>query len=162
QVALAKVPNHDPLYLRCWERERELITGIEPLPPLPEGLNWPPFRFRRGLPWHLGVNDFATLMREMPRLLGLMPLGALRISADHGIDTQALARAPWLARMERLEFNLGPLGRAHIEQLLASPHLARLRELAFYFEGIAADGLSALLAAPLVAGLRKLELGHNF
>jgi Leucine-rich repeat (LRR) protein len=125
-------------------------------------MRWSPFCYRRGFAWRLMVFDLDGFLSEAPRLFALAPIGALDVDARSVADLSGLAKSPWLARIERLEFSLGELSPVTIRQLLDSPHLGRLRELAFEFAGITGPGLRLLLSSPLAGRMRGLGLGNNF
>src|SRR5262249_52097078 len=81
QIAPAQVPEHAALPLRGarrW-RDRGATDPAPPLPPLPDGLRWPPFAYRRGFPWVIEALDVSVLVREAPRLFELAPIQALDI-----------------------------------------------------------------------------------
>src|SRR5262249_9986232 len=60
QVALARVPEHDPLWSTCRQHDPNAILGWSltyPLPTLPEGFSWRSHRTRRGFSWQASVLD---------------------------------------------------------------------------------------------------------
>lgn len=165
QVHLARVPEHDPMWVQCRRRDPDALRGwmmAHTLPRLPEGLSWRRFRFHRGFPWLASVTDIALLLKDSKRLFTAAPIQALELDHDCGVvaNFHRFAEWPGLANLTRLEFTHTRLDAKAIRRLAKSPFAGRLRELSFEADAIAAEGLHALAESPLFKQLRKLELRH--
>ena len=163
QVALARVPPYDPLFITTIRSNPDAATGhgmTRALPPVPEGYGWHAFEFRRGFPWKVGVRSAAAFDADGV-IFGMAPIQALDISARCRPDIDVIADWPHLARIQRLEFSTARLGADEAERLGHSQHTARLTELAFDFDGISAEGLEALAHSPLFPRLTSLDLRSN-
>ena len=68
QIALARVPEYDPLWVSARQHEPDAATGhlmAHTLPKkgeLPRGYSWHKFEFRRGFPWKAGVLSLAAFV----------------------------------------------------------------------------------------------------
>ncbi|MBX9627668.1 MAG: hypothetical protein K2X82_27965, partial [Gemmataceae bacterium] len=164
QVALARVPEWDPLWAKCRQLESEVFLGwgmAHTLPqPLPTGFDWRYHRFRRGFPWLARALTAEAVVARADGLFGRAPVQALNLD-DARPNLAALAETPHLARLRRLEFSLSRLDAPHLVPLLESPHAGGLTELAFETDAITPDGLEALAGSGLFGRLEALELSHN-
>src|SRR4029079_5768120 len=60
QIAIARVPLHDPLFIATRIANPDAISGhamTHALPPVPDGFGWDAFEFRRGFAWRVGVRS---------------------------------------------------------------------------------------------------------
>jgi uncharacterized protein (TIGR02996 family) len=118
--------------------------------------------FRRGFVEELSLTP-DVLLDHADELFGLAPLRRLNLWRA-GPQVPALARLPYLAGVEALEFSdpWDNLVRADgMAALAASPHLGRLTSLNLSRNDIADAGAAALAGAPWLAGVRTLNLVEN-
>ena len=166
QVALARVPEYDPLWVKCRQFDFNAIAAwgmAHTLPKnVPDGYTWQQFEFRRGFPWKIGVVSLAAFVDHGDELFAAAPIQALEIDANSRQDLEALAGWPHLARLRRLDFaRESRLGPTAIHCLRDSAYSGNLRELTFEYEGITHDGLEALAESRLFRQLEVLELRSN-
>lgn len=164
QVALARVPEYDPLYISAWQTIPDAITGwgqTHHLPPMPRYCTWYSFEFRRGFPWKVGVLSIQELIAGGDEVFEAAPIQAFDIDPRARRDVGLLANWPQLARVRRLDFGLSRHGAYGLAQLGDSPHAAHLTELTFNHDGITFEGLEALALSPLFPRLKLLELRAN-
>jgi uncharacterized protein (TIGR02996 family) len=67
QIAIARVPAHDPLYIATRIAAPDAINGhamTHALPPVPDGFGWHAFEFRRGFPWKVGTRSAKAFTAE--------------------------------------------------------------------------------------------------
>lgn len=166
QVELAKLPEYDPLWVKCRQFDENAIYGqgmAHTLPqPRPDGVTWGApgsLGFRRGFAWLAAVGGLPVLARHAPALFEMAPIRAVHVSSNAGIAR--LHRCPHLARLTRLECAFTRLDLEDAAQLGRSEHAANLTELAFSHDGIDANGLRGLVESPLFGRLESLELGDN-
>jgi uncharacterized protein (TIGR02996 family) len=163
QVELAKVPEYDPLWVKCRQLEPHAINGhpmVHTLPkPLPAGFSWRDWAFRRGFPWRATVIDPHAITHSGPALFDTAPIQALWVDTRSGV--MVLADSPHLARLGRLECSHTRLDAEDTARLGGSEHAANLTELSFDEDGIDANGLRALVESPLFGRLASLELQSN-
>jgi len=160
QIALARVPPFDPLFITTRRDNPNAIYGhamAHALPAVPEGYDWYSFEFRRGFAWKVGVRSPGTFIAD-PALFDAAPIQALDINVRGRADVGALSTWRDLARIQRLEFSTSGLGADETERLGDSPYTTRLGELAFDFSAISPEGLEALARTPLFPRLTALEL----
>jgi uncharacterized protein (TIGR02996 family) len=165
QVELARVPEHDPVLVECRRRNPDAIRGwsmAHTLPPLPAGISWRRFLFRRGFPWLASVTSLEELLQNGDRLFECAPIQALELSHECGTDANwnRFTEWPHLAKVTRLEFAHTRLSADAIRRLCRSPFSLQLRELIFDGHAIAADGLQVLAESQLFKRLRRLEVRH--
>jgi uncharacterized protein (TIGR02996 family) len=164
QVALARVPEYDPLHVATRQGDPDVLTGwgmAHTLPRPPAGCGWNTFEFRRGFPWKIRVLSLDAVVASGDAVFAAAPVQALDVEARNRPDVGLLADWPHLARVRRLEFPRGRLGIEGITRLGNSPHAAGLTELAFEHDGITEDGLRALATTDLFPRLATLELRSN-
>ncbi len=165
QVELARVPEYDPLWVRCRRDDPGTIRGwcmTAALPkPLPDGFSWRHYRFHRGFPWLVMALSAEAFADRSAALLATAPVQALSFDDRSRPDLAALAGCPDLARLRRLEFTVFPLDAEDLAALTDSPHAANLTELAFEDQGIGPDGLEALAGSDLFRRVSALELRNN-
>jgi uncharacterized protein (TIGR02996 family) len=163
QIELDKVPEYDPLWVKCRQFDRDAKRGwamMHTLPKrLPPGFSWHKAEFRRGFPWLVGVERFTAFAEGAPDLFAVAPIRAIHVSSRVGIA--GLSRCPHLGRLTRLECSDTRLDGDDTNLLGDSEHAANLTELAFSHDGIDADGLRALVESPLFGPLTSLELREN-
>jgi uncharacterized protein (TIGR02996 family) len=163
QVELAKVPEYDPLWVKCRQFDPDAKRGwamMHTLPKrLPPGFSWHKAEFRRGFPWLVGVDRFTAFAEGAPDLFAVAPIRAIHVSSRVGIVS--LPRCEYLARLTRLECSSTHLDGDDAARLGESEHATNLTELAFSHDGIDADGLRALVESPLFGRLTSLELREN-
>jgi uncharacterized protein (TIGR02996 family) len=164
QVALARVPEFDPVHIATRQANPGAVNGhamTDALPrPLPDGYGWHAFEFRRGFPWKVGVRSSVAFDAD-GAIFDVAPIQALDIGATARRDFDRLADWPHLARIRRLEFSTARFGADEAERLGHLNHTERLSELSFEFDGISAEGLSALVRSPLFARLTELDFRSN-
>lgn len=80
------------------------------------------------------------------------------IGAEAG---EVLARAPRLARLQRLAIGNCQLQNAGLTALAGSPHLRALESLTLTANGLGPDGIGAFAASPVAAPVRSLDLENN-
>ncbi len=120
------------------------------------------WRFRRGFVEELSLTS-DVLLDHANELFAIAPLRRLNLWRA-GPQVPALARLPYLAGVEALEFSdpWDNLVRADgMAALAASPYLARLASLNLSRNDIADAGAAALADAPWLAGVRALNLVEN-
>jgi uncharacterized protein (TIGR02996 family) len=165
QLELARVPEYDPLWVKCRQFDPNAVLGWAltfPLPPLPQGFDWRGYRFRRGFPWQATAYGTDGLLAHGDDLFAAAPVQSVVFDeARHRTDLDALADSPHLARLRRVEFALVRVWADSLTRLGHSPFADHLTELAFEQNAIDADGLRALVGSPLFARLYALELKRN-
>jgi hypothetical protein len=72
-----------------------------------------------------------------------------------------LARAPNLAKLDRLDLSGNRIGPAGVRELAGAPHLTRLRALDLSANDLDADAAAALTDSPHLGGLRVLRVADN-
>jgi uncharacterized protein (TIGR02996 family) len=166
QVELAKVPEYDPLWVKCRQFDPNAILGhgmAHTLRPLPaDGVFWgspASLGFRRGFPWFVRVERFPVFATHAPAVFELAPVRAAHVSSRAGISR--LADCAHLARLTRLECSDTRLDGEAATRLGNSEHGTNLTELSFEQDGIEPDGLRALIESPLFPRLAALELKSN-
>ncbi len=164
QVALARVPEYDPLFISARQMNPDLFAGqalIHTLPKeLPTGYSWNTYEFRRGFAWKISVRS-AEAFDADGTIFAAAPIQALDINARGRPDVDAIADWPHLERVHRLEFSSARFGPDDAERLGNSLHATALTQLAFDFDGITAEGLEALAHSPLFPRLTALDLRSN-
>lgn len=166
QIDLARVPDHDPLWVKCRQFDPAAVTGFHMAHTLaaialPPGFGWHSFEFRRGFPWAVGAWRADAFAGRAADLFAAAPVQCLNVTADPRPSLAGFAACPHLDRVVRLSFAFGHFGPADMARLGESPHAARLAELAFEQDGIDPDGLQALASSPLFPRLHALELRQN-
>lgn len=164
QIALANLPEYDPLAVATRQLAPDLFLGwgmMHTLPEITAPYSWQKCEFRRGFPWKVGVQSWEAFASESAMVFEAAPVQALDVYAQDRPDVAALAEWPHLARVSRLEFSVGRLGADAAALLGNSPYATRLTELAFESDGITADGLETLARSPLFSRLTALELRSN-
>jgi len=134
QVQLARVPEYDPLWVKCRQFDFNAISGwavAHTLPDLPAGYKWHQFEFRRGFPWKIGVRSLDAFVEGGAAVFDVAPIQALEIDASDRPDLAVLADWPHLAKLRRLEFSLGRFDPDAAAQLRDSAYSGHLRELTF-------------------------------
>jgi len=108
QVELAKLPEYDPLWVKC--RQFDATRSSATAWPTPgrrrrrtasSGARVADLGFRRGFPWLVRVERFRVFANHAPALFDVAPIGAAHVSGRSGISE--LADCPHLARLTRLE-----------------------------------------------------------
>jgi uncharacterized protein (TIGR02996 family) len=163
QIAIARVPAYDPLFIATRIDNPNAINGhamTRALPPVPDGFGWHAFEFRRGFAWKVGIGSLAAF-KTGPAIFEAAPIQALSIGVGGRSSIEALADWPLLERIELLEFSSAHFGADDADRLGHSPFTARLTELAFDFAGISSEGLEALARSPLFPRLTSLDLRSN-
>jgi uncharacterized protein (TIGR02996 family) len=164
QVAIAKVPEYDPLHISTRQLHPDMLTGwgmAHTLPKIPGGYGWDKFEFRRGFPWKVGVLSLEAFVGDGACLFEKAPIQAIALDTRSHPKLSALADWPHLSRMHHLELSLGRLGAEALKRLGHSPHAMNLNELTFEYEGITAEGLEAFVQSPLFPKLKSLSLNSN-
>lgn len=167
QVELARVSPWEPFAVHARLQAPEWYHG-EPwrqhLPDLgPSGtLAWhPDVAFRRGLGWGLSVRFVPALIEAGPMLCDQVPLGHLELGEGTLDDWRALARSPWLTRIESVRFRTTPI--EPLTALIESPYSTGIRHL--HFERANGAGMPELLRrlmlAPLGRQLHSLGLKNG-
>jgi uncharacterized protein (TIGR02996 family) len=118
--------------------------------------------FRRGLVEEIEISA-ALLLRETATasLFRKFPtIRRMRISLleDH---LPALARAPWLHRIEYLDLSWNELGRRPLEALLRTPHCQSLKSLKLESCGLNSASVACFAETPLLKNLRELDVSKN-
>jgi uncharacterized protein (TIGR02996 family) len=160
QIAIARVPTHDPLFIATRTFDPDVLNGhamTHALPPVPDGFGWHAFEFRRGFAWKVGVRSSTAFTAE-PAIFEAAPIRALSIGVGGRSETEVLADWPLLERIERLEYSTAHFGADEADRLGHSPYTTRLTELAFDYAGISSEGLEALARSPLFPRLTSLDL----
>src|SRR5581483_7617947 len=138
QVELAKVPEYDPLWVKCRQFDPNAIHGwgmMHTLPkPLPFGFTWQQAVFRRGFPWLVCAEPLPAFADHAPALFALAPVGAVHLTSRVGVAR--LSRCPHLARLTRLECSYTRLDGDGAARLGESEYAANLTELAFFHDAI--------------------------
>lgn len=163
QVALARVPEFDPLSVSARQSDPGALSGhafAHTLPRAPTGYAWHAFEFRRGFPWKIAVQSPQAFDRD-GTLFTTAPVQALDLSIRGRSDIDALSDWPHLRRIHRLEFTSSHLEPDDADRLGHSPLATALTQLTLDFDGITAEGLEALARTPLFARLTRLDLRSN-
>jgi uncharacterized protein (TIGR02996 family) len=163
QVALARVPDYDPLAVSARQGDPGALTGhgmAHTLPKVSAAYTWNSFEFRRGFPWKIGVRS-GEAFDAAGAIFEAAPVQSLDLGARGRLDIDALADWPHLARLRQLEFSRTRFGADDAERLGHSPHAAGLTQLTFEFDGITAEGLESLARSPLFPRLTSLDLRSN-
>jgi uncharacterized protein (TIGR02996 family) len=163
QVALARVPDTDPLWAECRRRRPNAIRGwgmAHTLPPLPAGCSWSRFEFRRGFPWVAAVTDLSKALSTGDSLFNSAPIQALDFECNASLKSgfDAFCEWPYLSRLRRLAFSHTRFDAFRMRSLGHSPFATALSELCFEGHAIEAEGLEALAASPLFGRLASFEL----
>lgn len=163
QIDLARVPGYDPLWVKCRQFDPDAGRGhamAHTLPsPLPAGVSWRHFGFRRGFPWLIDIDRGPAFAANAPAVFAAAPIQAVHLSSRLGFSR--LADCPHLARLTRLECSFTGLDAEDAASLGGSSFAANLTELSFEQDGIDAGGLRALVESPLFPRLTSLELTNN-
>ncbi|HEY2910335.1 MAG TPA: TIGR02996 domain-containing protein [Gemmataceae bacterium] len=162
QVALARVPEYDPLWSQCRRDAPNAILGWAlsyPLPSLPSGFSWHGHRMRRGFSWRATITHATSFAKQAAALFAAAPIQALEFPHSSGVKKHLgqLAESPSLGLLRRLDFSLTRLEEMDVRILGESP-FANLSELRFEEHAVSAEGLQALATSPLAAQLTELEL----
>jgi uncharacterized protein (TIGR02996 family) len=166
QIELARVPEWDPLWLRTWNREHDVITGHrydQFVPELPDGLEWPQFAtFRRGFPWHAQSRAVEPFLRGADALFATVPLQALTINTyeqREPLDLTALFALPHLARLKQFALTFNErVTEATVRDLQASAYLRTLTGVAFEFARLEPGAVRTLFQRPLIEQLESIRL----
>jgi uncharacterized protein (TIGR02996 family) len=156
-----------PLLEGAWEVEFSRVRALERreadlLPacsdwlaglPSPDPVEW---RFERGLPSWLSMDDFPSFHRYGRRLFRASPVERLTIQRVGKV--RAFASSPLLESLVSLDVPDHRLRGEKVEWLVNSPHLVRLRRLRLSGDGLDVFGARALALSPLFAALRCLDL----
>jgi uncharacterized protein (TIGR02996 family) len=164
QVELAKVPEWDPFWVRCWVHDRMAVTGAgfdRYLPRPPNGLGGGFLGFRRGFAWEVDVPDAVTFVSHARSVFALAPVQALRVNAAERTNLPTLANSPRLAPLRRLSIPLTRSTPEGIERFQNSPHAGGLTDLALALTPAAITLLPELLRAPLTDRLTDLRLSGD-
>jgi uncharacterized protein (TIGR02996 family) len=108
QVALARVPEYDPLWVKTYHFDFNTISGwgvLHTLPKVGDECDWHDYEFRRGFPWKVGVRSLAALVENGDDLFAAAPIQALELDERTRPDLPRLADWPHLARLRRLDFS---------------------------------------------------------
>lgn len=131
QVALARVPEYDPLWVQARAANRvaafDMVAALQALE-LPDGLRWAREPFRRGFPAAVQAPNGAEFVTHADALFAQHPIDSLDLEVVRLPDTRAFARCEWLSRLTRLTLATGLSGQA-AGRLFNSPHYTRLTEL---------------------------------
>lgn len=131
EIALARVPDYDPAWIRarCVERE-ERAEGwpIDELPPQFPGLRWSREPFRRGFPGAVEAEDPGAFVAHADELFAAAPVESLDLSVASLHQAGAFAEAPWRHRLVRMSVGQG-LGAQTADALFGSNSYERLRDL---------------------------------
>lgn len=162
QIALARVPEHDPLWAQCRRSHPNAIRGWAlsyPLPRLPGGFTWHGHRMKRGFSWKAETADAASFSQSATALFAAAPIQALDFPHACGIKKRLplVVEHPAFARLRRAEFSLTRLEEPDAQALGRSP-FARLSELRLEDHAISVEGLHSLAESPLGERLAALEL----
>jgi uncharacterized protein (TIGR02996 family) len=165
QCELAKLPEYDPLWIRCWNQERHWITGyqmaLDSIPPTAGVVDKAPFCYRRGFVWKLRVLRLADFLALAPGYFDLAPIQCLDVDARDRPDLGPFAACEWVRKLTALEWTLGYFGAEPIGAFVDSPNVENITDLTFQFAGILGDGLFRLLTSPFARNLRTLKLRSN-
>jgi uncharacterized protein (TIGR02996 family) len=149
QVALARAPRYDPVWVQARCHDKHLITG-EPwrdeLPDLPAGLRWQPDPFRRGFPAAVRADTGYAFAAHADDLFALAPVEELEVPMVRAQEPD-LSESPWLERVVRLALPEG-MSRIAAGWVLNSPRLDRLTDLHV------GSGLTPPGAAGVIVGSR--------
>lgn len=161
QIAVARVPEYDPLHISTRQFEPDVLNGwgmAHTLPRVPGGCAWNAFEFRRGFPWKLGVLSLPTFVESGEAVFEAAPIQALSVDVR---NIAALTDWPHLARIRRLEFSHAQFETMPCALLGYSPHAIGLTELACEYASITETGLEVLARSDLFPRLQSLELRAN-
>ena len=164
QVALARVPDYDPLWVKCRQFDFNAISAwgmAHTLPKVRGGCGWFDFEFRRGFPWKVGVQSLAALIDHGEELFDTAPIQALELDERARLDLPLLADWPHLARLRRLDFSHVRFDPEDLAAFARSAPAGNLRELTFQSDAITADGLEVLAGSKLFKKLESFELRLN-
>lgn len=163
QVELARVPEYDPFWAQCRQRNPDAIRGwgmAHTLPRLPDGFSWRAFQFSRGFPCRASVLKLDAFLRSGEQLFKTAPIQTLELDHASGISKQftQFVECPHLERIHRLEIAHTRFAELPMKQLGRSAFATNLTELAFEGHAIESEGLRMLAESPLFSRLRSLEL----
>src|ERR1043166_4810535 len=82
QVALARVPEYDPLHVSTRQLGPDVLTGhgmAHTLPKVPGGYAWSTFEFRRGFPWKVGLLSLDAFVGDGAAVFDAAPVQALDV-----------------------------------------------------------------------------------
>lgn len=165
RVELARVPKYDPLAVQAkyadQKRRRDEGRWVAELPPLPDGLSWPPDPFRRGLPGAIRARDGAAFVDHAEYVFAHYPIEALELTVVRLAEAADLAACPHLNRLNSLSFVQG-VSRQGVAPLLESEHLTRLTALHLGPQFTTAEAIGAVVRSRLFARLTSLTVraGH--
>lgn len=164
QVALARAPEYDPLWVKCRQFDFNAISGwgmAHTLPKVGGGCAWHDFEFRRGFPWKAGVVDLGELIDDGDALFDAAPIQALDLDERARPDLPRLTDWPLLPRLRRLDFSRARFDADSLAEFAASAAASNLRELVFESDAVTAEGLEALAGSKLFKRLESFELRLN-
>src|SRR6478735_6046679 len=93
QIAIARVPTHDPLYIATRTAAPEAINGhamTHALPSVADGFSWDGFGFRRGFAWKVGIGSLAAFTTG-DAIFEAAPIRALSIGVGGRSGIEALS-----------------------------------------------------------------------
>jgi uncharacterized protein (TIGR02996 family) len=163
QVELVRVPEYDPLWVKCRQFHPGVFLGhymTGTLPKLPAGFSH--YRFRRGFSWLAQVLGSDVFTERAQALFAAAPIQAMSFDDRGRPDLAELADCPHLARIHRLDFSVSRFDAEDMARLGHSPHATALTELVFEYDAIRDDGLQALVTSPLFARLEGLKLDKTY
>ena len=161
QVELARLPQWDPLWVKCRQFDPDAFRGwamVHTLPAPPTGFSWQSLAFRRGLAWRVEAHSTAAFVANAGELFAAAPVRAVTLENLGRFGFREFADSPHLERVHRLEFAVTRPGADDLDRLGHSPHAAALTELHFSHNSIEADGLATLARSPLFRRLERLKL----
>jgi uncharacterized protein (TIGR02996 family) len=164
QVELARVPEYDPVWVKCRQLDFNAISGwgmMHTLPRLPDGFSLDAVEFRRGFPWKVGVRSVGAAAGGGGAVFAAAPVQALEIDDRGRPDLAVLAAWPHLTRVRRLDFCVYRVGETAVAHLIDSAFAGGLRELAFETNGITSEALEALTRSRLFRQLEVFELRNG-
>lgn len=160
QIELSHLPDYDPraVQIRYHELRFESRWMLEL--ELPDGLDWAPAPFRRGLPGAVQARDGGAFVAHADELFAQYPIEALELPVPRVQDAQELAACSWASRLTSLTLAHGA-GRQIVAPLLASSLFSRLTELRIGSEMTTPSAVSTLVRSPVTRQLTSLAVGRD-
>jgi uncharacterized protein (TIGR02996 family) len=161
QVEFARLPEWDPVRLRAECLDYGNVHGANRPKPLPDGIPWGDWPFRRGFPAAISTSKLAVLVKRAKELSRLAPIEELEVfghTSRGPLNLKPLTDSLLLSCLRRLTFSIATLNRTGLDLLLRSRRTARLTELSFVSSSNPGGSFTQLFRSSLILRLERLEI----